>query len=348
MAPGDLAAVLHTNRGIPQNFTSDPARLLEAINSSALGTVLPGDRGDFERGECQCGVCSLEAITSIARALQHEPHRRKTVLFVGERIALYTATGGPCDSYLKPKTEEMIRALHVSNVSVHAIDPNGLETTAPRADLPVRSRLAGAVERGNRAQLLQRQNTLRELAHQTGGRAVLNTNAPAAVVRDILDESSSYYLLAVPTATAPDNGFHPITVKVNRRDVEVRTRRGYYDPSQTSPPATSATLSLTDLQGPLPQSGLPLTLAAAAFAIPGRSGTAIVLAAGVRHRPTGRKPGLLEIRQSNPPGSGRSRSLPACSRSKEPARNGTGSASIFRQASGSQARFASKRFRDSM
>ena len=282
MAPGDLAAVLHTNRGIPQNFTSDPARLLEAINSSALGTVLPGARDDFERGECQCGVCSLEAITSIARALQREPQRRKTVLFVGERIALYPSQKDACNVYLKPKTDEMLRAVHLANVSVHAIDPSGLETTAPGAEVRVPGRSAAAVERANRAQLLHRQNTLRELAHQTGGRAVLNTNAPAVSIRDILDESSSYYLLAFQTSIRPtDSGFHPITVKVNRRDVEVRTRRGYYGSSQSPAPATAA-LSVEDLRGLLPQSGLPLTLAAAAFAIPGRSGTAVVIAAGVR------------------------------------------------------------------
>jgi VWFA-related protein len=283
MAPGDLAAVLHTNRGIPQNFTSDPERLLEAINSSALGTVLPGARDDFERGECQCGVCSLEAITSIARALQREPQRRKTVLFVGERIALYPSQNDACNVYLKPKTDEMLRAVHLGNVSVHAIDPSGLETTAPGAEVRVPGRFAAAVERANRAVLLHRQNTLRELAHQTGGRAVLNTNAPAVSIRDILDESSSYYLLAFQTPIRPtDSGFHPITVKVNRRGVEVRTRRGYYGPSQSPTPATAAALSLEDLRGLLPQSGLPLTMAAAAFAIPGRSETAILIAAGVR------------------------------------------------------------------
>ena len=54
-------------------------------------------------------------------------------------------------------------------------------------------------------------------------------------VRPILDESSAYYLLGFQTSDVkPDGRFHLITVKVNRPDVQVRTRKGYYADAVTA------------------------------------------------------------------------------------------------------------------
>ena len=42
-------------------------------------------------------------------------------------------------------------------------------------------------------------------------------------------DTSVYYLIAVdPPSGTPDGRFHEVNVKVNRRNVDVRARRGYY------------------------------------------------------------------------------------------------------------------------
>ena len=39
LGPGDLAAVGHTMYGVPQNFTTDKARLKKAIDTTAFGRL---------------------------------------------------------------------------------------------------------------------------------------------------------------------------------------------------------------------------------------------------------------------------------------------------------------------
>jgi VWFA-related protein len=283
LAPGDLAAVGHTFYGTPQNFTTDHARLKRAIDASAFGTNKRAEGEEW--GNCHCGTCRLEAITRVAAALQGEPQRRKSVFFIGERVQL-APVPGPCNTYLEPATRKMVQATQLANVTVHTIDPNALETTNVHAgddfkpDAPI-SEAAASQEKANRAHLIERQQSLQTVADWTGGRAVLNTNVPEASVRPILDESSAYYLLAFQTSEVKRDGrFHPITVRVNRADVQVRTRKGYYaDPIA---PAAEGPVSLDALsRSLLPERGLPMSITAAPFRSPGGT-PVVVVATGVR------------------------------------------------------------------
>ena len=305
LGPGDLTAVGHTIFGVPQNFTADKSRLKRAIDSSAFGTQKRPE-GE-ELGNCSCGVCRVEAITRVANALRSEPQRRKTVFFIGERLRL-APVPGPCNAYLEPATKAMVRATHLANVTVHTVDPNALETTNVHAgddfrpERPV-SEAAAEQERANRAHLIERQQSLQTVADWTGGRPILNTNRPEESVRPILNESSAYYLLAFEAPDVkPDGRFHPVTVKVNRPDVLVRTRKGYYADAVTGIGTDGgATTSLEELsRGLLPERGLPMSVATATFR--GPSGTPIVLlTTGVRADDAPRSDGRPPAKQDGTP-----------------------------------------------
>ena len=279
LGPGDIAAVAHTFYGVPQNFTADKARLKRAIDTSAFGTQIRAEGQDV--GDCNCGTCRAEAITRVARALRDEPQRRKTLFFIGERIQLAPVPGS-CNAYLEPATREMVNATQLANVTVHAIDPNALETTNVHAGdsfLPEGAAAAAAAqERANRDFLIERHQSLQTVADWTGGRAILNTNVPEESVRPILDESSAYYVLAFEASDVKRDGrFHPITVRVNRPGVQVRTRKGFY--AESVVPASSTPAAVVSLeavsQGLLPARGLPMDITAAPFR--GPNGTPIVL-----------------------------------------------------------------------
>ena len=304
LGPGDVAAVGHTIYGVPQNFTTDKSRLKRAIDSSAFGTIRRSE-GE-ETGNCHCGVCRVEAITRVANALRAEPRRRKTVFYIGERFRL-APVPGPCNSYLEPATKAMVRATQLANVTVNTVDPNALETTNVHAGdsfdpAGMISEQAKQQEAMNRASLIQRQQALRTVADWTGGRTIVNTNNPEDSVRPILEESSAYYLLAFEaTDVKPDGRFHPITVKVNRPGVQVRTRAGYYADAVTSDRAGTAGASLEVLSGALlPERGLPMSVAAATFR--GTSGTPVVLlTTGVRADDAPPSGGQLPAKQDGQP-----------------------------------------------
>ena len=282
LGPADLGAVVHVLFGEPQNLTTDKARLKSALATSAAATIRP-DNADDQRGDCMCGLCKVAAVTRIADALRGEPQRRKTVFFVGEQFPGYPK-GDSCDVYLGPAIRQMLQAAHVANVAVHSVDPNGLEVTSVQASDNFAGENVSAAarvrEQLNRSGLIERQQSLRTLADLTGGRAVMNTNAPEDTVRSILDESSAYYLLGVQVANRkPDGRFHPITVQVNRPGVQVRTRKGYYAESLARavlPTAGNTSLEVIS-SGLLPTRALPMSVTAAPFR--GPAGKAVVVVA---------------------------------------------------------------------
>ena len=95
-----------------------------------------------------------------------------------------------------------------ANVSFYPVDVGGLRTVAP---------LGGAVD------------TLRTLAENTDGFAVVATNDLGGGVRRIENDLSAFYLLGYYSSNSTANGrFRSIEVKVTAPDVRVSARRGYF------------------------------------------------------------------------------------------------------------------------
>jgi hypothetical protein len=78
------------------------------------------------------------------------------------------------------------------------------------------------------ANLRTRIDSMRALAVDTDGEALVNTNNLEESLKRIADDLSSYYLLGYySTNTKLDGRFRSITVRVKRPGVRVRARRGY-------------------------------------------------------------------------------------------------------------------------
>jgi VWFA-related protein len=83
----------------------------------------------------------------------------------------------------------------------------------------------GIVDASN---LRTRIDSMRTLAVETDGTAIVNTNDLTGGLKRIADDLSSYYLLGYySTNTKLDGRFRSITVRVKRPGVRVRARRGY-------------------------------------------------------------------------------------------------------------------------
>src|SRR5216684_6957985 len=121
------------------------------------------------------------------------------------------------------------------NVSIYAVDPRMLATGEFGLDLPaIDSRL-------DQQYLNSTMDTLRTLSLNTDGRAIVNRNELTLAMKQIVRDTSGYYLLGYnSTFTANDGKFHEIKVRVKRPGIEVRARKGYWALSRTEAASASA------------------------------------------------------------------------------------------------------------
>jgi VWFA-related protein len=282
LRPNDLAAVVFTeNNHAAQNFTNDRQRLLRAIekaplvpgsatNVSPAGApnpqlaALAADPDGSTRGSCNCGLCSIDALGHVAQSLISIAHQRKILVYVSAGVVVTPDDGkGPekfqtaenwklhCNLARRDSMSKVFRQLQRANVMVQAIDPKGVVVSGPGPDWRV--------------------EFLRTVAETTGGRAIVNHNEMETMVPAVMAESSAYYLLAVDSGVTKDDGrFHPIEIRVNRPDVEVRSRKGYFAPTANDRKAmTAAAASPTangSIEAALPKSDFPLDVSAVPIA----------------------------------------------------------------------------------
>jgi VWFA-related protein len=110
-----------------------------------------------------------------------------------------------------------------NNVTIYAVDPRGLPVSEFDVSQPT---VAMQIDR---QYLNATMDTLRTLALQTDGRAIINRNDLATGMSQIVRDTSSYYLLGYNSTQAPADGkFHEIKVQVKRPGIQVRARKGYW------------------------------------------------------------------------------------------------------------------------
>lgn len=264
LGPADLAAVVFTAGAGTENFTDDRARLRRAI---AGFTVMPASEAS---GACPSRRCVVSTLARLSAALAAVPDRRKTVFYVST-----SGVGGAESASL----DAVLRQASLSNVTIYAIDPGGLADMARAGASPdpaAAMRTLGA-----------RQDALRALADRTGGRALVNSNDATSLIRTWLRESSHYYVLGFEAdRAAGPTGERRIAVTVNRPDVDVRARRGYFlDPRPLAAPVAigGAQLDLREaVLAPLPLATVALGVSAAAIASPDLTAGIVTVVANVR------------------------------------------------------------------
>jgi multidrug efflux pump subunit AcrA (membrane-fusion protein) len=107
---------------------------------------------------------------------------------------------------------DVFRAAQRANVTIYTIDPGGLRAPVP-----------GDLDPGR-----NKRDFLQVLAGETGGRTVVLHNEPQQRVPELFEENGAYYLIGFPPTEPFDGRYRHVRVRVNRDDVEVRTRTGYY------------------------------------------------------------------------------------------------------------------------
>jgi VWFA-related protein len=127
------------------------------------------------------------------------------------------------DSSMQLSLREVWDLANKNNVAIYAVDPRGLPVVEFDFSQPtVNAQI-------DRQYLNASMDTLRTLADQTDGRAIVNRNDLAGGMAQIVRDTSAYYLLGYNSTQAPTDGkFHEIKVRVTRPGVQVRARKGYW------------------------------------------------------------------------------------------------------------------------
>jgi VWFA-related protein len=136
------------------------------------------------------------------------------------------------------------------NVTFFAIDPRGLAAFDDSIG-PLRP----ATPTEDRERMSARQGGLRELAGNTDGAVVLNTNDVKGGLARIMSDLGAYCLMQYYSTNAKlDGKYRRITVKVKRPGVQVRARDGYLAPTE----AEARTAGVPVKAPPLPDGVVPL------------------------------------------------------------------------------------------
>ncbi len=274
MQPGDLVAILRTGAGLGalQQFTTDRRLLRAAIdrirfNLAGRGRITPGfslgpdapaavgggpggeamaaladrtaafgDKMNLERALMLAGG-TMGALHFVVNGLAALPGR-KSILMFSEGFALFDEDH---DSWrVRQAMEVVAAAANRASVTIYGVDPQGLVTLRPDASSP-NGRATSVTA------LLEQRAGLTWLAEDTGGLLLADTNDLARSVERVLDDQKGYYLIGYipdPTSFEPDHGqprYHRLSVKVKRRDLRVRSRRGYYGVAKTEAPEAPST-----------------------------------------------------------------------------------------------------------
>ena len=116
----------------------------------------------------------------------------------------------------------VFQTVNTQNTSIYSVDPRGLAAFEYSIN-------EGVGLTADSAGLRSSLDTLHVLSNNTDGRAIVNRNDLAAGMKQIMRDSSGYYLLGYTSSSAPTDGrFHEIKVNVARRGVQVRARKGYW------------------------------------------------------------------------------------------------------------------------
>ncbi|OFW01472.1 MAG: hypothetical protein A3I61_15065 [Acidobacteria bacterium RIFCSPLOWO2_02_FULL_68_18] len=217
-----------------EQYARAPSEAVEQIRNQVVMTALRGlatRLGGLREGR-KAIVLVSEGLTALL-----PPQLRNADASLGRLDPRNPAAGNPmvgensqreevaawfAQSDLYSQMRDVFTAANRNNAAIYAVDPRGLtpyefgidEGVGPRQD----------------ARALQfTQDTLRSLAEETDGRAIVNRNDLSPGLAQIVRDSSFYYLIGYNSTQAPNDGkFHQITVRLKRRGLEVRARKGYW------------------------------------------------------------------------------------------------------------------------
>ncbi|HEY0764432.1 MAG TPA: VWA domain-containing protein [Pyrinomonadaceae bacterium] len=214
---------------------------------------------------------TYNSLESAMRSLARAPGR-KLAFFVSDGFLL---DAGPRAANVRDKLDHVIDAAQRAGVVVYTIHAAGLVNSSyldPGGQRPMDAQ--GRLDLASVGELEANQDALTGMADQTGGRALRSTNFFDGWVRDVLDETSNYYVVAWRPETDEEKltKFRHVKITVvGQPELTVRAPKGYVAGPAAAPAKTATNSNNTAPKTPetelrdalgdfYPEGGLPTQL----------------------------------------------------------------------------------------
>ena len=123
--------------------------------------------------------------------------------------------------------KELIASANANRITFYTLDAAGLRVSSSVSAENRTADISGLVDSVHWSNI---QSTLRMMAVETGGVAILNSNEPTLPLARVADDLRNYYSLGYTPGHSGDGRYHEVEVRVKgRKDLEVRAREGYRD-----------------------------------------------------------------------------------------------------------------------
>jgi VWFA-related protein len=224
---------------------------LQRLGLDALADANQREADFFTSGRIVNTLATLEAI---ARHLSGVPGRKNLIWLSGGFPLTIGFDSVPAIGSTREQrtftheTDAAVRALNDSGVAVYPVDARGL-MVLPGFDASVRGipRTGPSSGPPRSTTITANQDSMKELASRTGGRAAYNTNDLTRAIRQAIDDSRVTYTLGYySTDETQDGKFREIRVKVDRPHIDIRYRKGYF---ALKPPDDTAKARKDDIRG---------------------------------------------------------------------------------------------------
>src|SRR5580700_1737590 len=247
MQPADLVAVvsLDSSLSLDRDFTANKQLLLNAVNAYS-GTQGAGfesgatsttnqveDTTSFTADEQEYNDVNTDrelfAFADIAHSLAYITEKKSLLYFSGG----IQRDGIENQASLHAAINASVRA----NMSIYSVDARGLEAISPLGDastgsLRGTSGYNGAALQNNLDSNFNTQEVMATLSSDTGGKSFFDSNDFSPAFERVQRDTSAYYVIGFRSSDIRKDGrYRRLSIKINRSDVKLEYRPGYYAPA---------------------------------------------------------------------------------------------------------------------
>jgi VWFA-related protein len=247
MQPADLVALvsLGDTLNVDQDFTADKDALMREVsvyNGTEGQGFAQGATANSNQVEDTTGYTpdeseyndintdrELFALRAVSKSLERISEKKSLLYFSGG----ISRDGIENQASLRSAINSAVRA----NLAIYSVDTRGLQAVTPFGDastgsLRGSSGFNGASLTNNMNANFASQEVMATLSSDTGGKAFFDSNDFAPAFAQVQKDSSEYYAIGFHSSNpARDGKYRKLTVKINRPDIKLEFRQGYYAPA---------------------------------------------------------------------------------------------------------------------